>query len=307
MCVTGPPAPLIEVSHGGHFFMEVKKATSYKEQLQKIVARGCLVEDERKSLEILETVNYYRLTAYFLPFRKSDGTYLDGTTFSKVYEIYEFDRELRRILFSALEEIEVAMRARIAYYHARKFSPIGYLNASNYSHSHNHAKFLETFNREVEHSSSAPFVKHHIEKYEGKFPIWAAIELFSFGMVSYFYADLKLTDQKVIAKLYNTNPKNLKSWLRCATDLRNICAHYGRLYYRIFSAVPANITEIKKNEERSLWAVFLAIRNIYPNSEKWNQTILPLIAKLIEKCKLSIELKHISFPQKWEKIAGIVR
>ena len=46
-------------------------------------------------------------------------------------------------------------------------------------------------------------------------------------------------DQKEFAqKHYATIPQNLKSWLRCATDLRNICAHYGRLYYRIFSAIP---------------------------------------------------------------------
>ena len=43
--VTGPPAPLIDVSQGGHFFMEVKKATTYREQVEKIEQRGCCIEN----------------------------------------------------------------------------------------------------------------------------------------------------------------------------------------------------------------------------------------------------------------------
>lgn len=217
---------------------------------------------------------------------------------------YEFDRQLRRLLFSALEEIEISMRARLAYFHAHKYGPTGYLIESNFSPSHKHQKFLETFNREVEHSSNVPFVKHHQNCYDGVFPVWVAVELFSFGMLSYFYADLVLADQKHFAsECYKTVPKNLKSWLRCATDLRNICAHYGRLYYRIFSAIPANIEEVEEKEERSLWAAFLAVRNLYPNPKKWNEELLPSIKDLFEKYSSAIQLGHISFPEDWAEKA----
>ena len=109
-----------------------------------------------------------------------------------------------------------------------------------------------------------------------------------------------LADQKHFAsEYYKTVPKNLKSWLRCATDLRNICAHYGRLYYRIFSAIPANIEEVEEKDERSLWAAFLAVRNLYPNPQKWNEDFLPSIKALFEKYSSAIQLKHISFPEDW--------
>ena len=143
-------------------------------------------------------------------------------------------------------------------------------------------------------------MKHHQDCYNGVFPIWVAVELFSFGMLSYFYADLVLADQKHFAsEYYKTVPKNLKSWLRCATDLRNICAHYGRLYYRIFSAIPANIEEVEEKDERSLWAAFIAVRNLYPNPQKWNEEFLPSIKALFEKYSSAIQLKHISFPEDW--------
>ena len=284
--------------------MEIKKATTYREQLSKIRERGCLIEDEATCLKILEVVNYYRLTAYFLPFRNSDSSYLPGTSLEKVYGIYEFDRLLRQILFSALEEIEIALRSRLAYFFVHKHSPTAYLNGSNFSKYHNHEKFIETLQREIDHNSNVLFVKHYKEKYDGIFPLWVATELFSFGMLSYFYADMINADQKEFSReYYNTIPKNLKSWLRCATDLRNICAHYGRLYYRIFSAIPANIIGINKNQERSLWAAFLAIRNLYPDHKKWNEQILPEIEKLFNKFKDYIQLSHISFPTNWHDLA----
>ena len=51
-----------------------------------------------------------------------------------------------------------------------------------------------------------PFVKHHIEKYDGKFPIWVAVELFSFGQLSYLYSIMKSKDKKSVAKQYECSP-----------------------------------------------------------------------------------------------------
>lgn len=92
-------------------------------------------------------------------------------------------------------------------------------------------------------NNKALFVKYHVTKYNGEFPIWVIAELFTLGMISPFYADMTTADKKELAKsLYGTTPKYLVSWLRCVTDLRNICAHYGRLYYRIFTASPAGFS-----------------------------------------------------------------
>jgi abortive infection bacteriophage resistance protein len=82
-------------------------------------------------------------------------------------------------------------------------------------------------------------VKHHIENYDGQFPLWVICELFTFGMISYFYNDLTTEDKK---KFVGAEYKEMVSWLRCCTDLRNICAHYVRLYYRIFSAMPSGFS-----------------------------------------------------------------
>ena len=120
-------------------------------------------------------------------------------------------------------------------------------------------------------------------------------------MLSYFYNDLLLQDQKLLArKLFNTIPKNLASWLRCCTDLRNICAHYGRLYFRIFSAVPANIIELDKNTMRRLYGAILSLKELFPDKGKWNDNIYQRLNNLIIKYKQFIKLEHIGFPVDWE-------
>lgn len=277
---------------------QLKKATTYDEQIAILKRRGTLIADEAFCKEKLAEINYYRFTAYFLPFRQSDGTYTKGTSFYTVYRLYEFDRKLRSILFSAVEEIEIYLRAKFAYFHAHKYGPLGYMKAESFSNAHDSDKFHETFEREVRNNSRVLFVQHHIEKYDGHFPIWVAVELFTMGMISRFYADLKTPDKKELARaLYNTTPRNVVSWLRCVTDLRNICAHYGRLYYRVFSACPAG--DIPETAKRRLWGTILAVKKLYPNRNKWNSEILSAIAALFEEYHSEVNLYHIAFPKDW--------
>ena len=273
----------------------VKKHTTYEEQIKKLKSRGCLIYDEALCESILENVGYYRLSAYFLPFKKDDGQYVDGLSIEKVYNIYEFDRRLRSLLFSAIEDIEISLRARLSYFHSGKYGPLGYLDKTSFNAKHNADKFKSNITREIENNKNVPFVKHHIEHYEGQFPLWVIIELFSFGMLSYFYNDFTTADKKSFAgKDYG----DMVSWLRCCTDLRNICAHYGRLYYRSFSAMPTGF-DISEPVKRRLWGAILSVKALYPSTEKWNSEFISSIAKLFEEYQDDINLYHLAFPKDW--------
>ena len=276
---------------------EVKKHSTYAEQIDKLRSRGCIICDDAVCEDILKNIGYYRLSAYFLPFRKKDGNYQEDLSFERVYHIYEFDRKLRGLLFAATEVIEVSLRARLAYFHSEKYGPLGYLDETSFNTKHNTERFITNINREVANNNKVLFVKHYMEHYEGKFPLWVICELFTFGMLSYFYNDLITADKKCIA---GSDYKNMISWLRCCTDLRNICAHYGRLYYRIFSAMPTGIP-ISEAVKRRLWGTVLAVRALYPSVGKWNSEFMPAIKELFEAYKPDICLYHLAFPDDWEK------
>lgn len=292
--------------------MDIKRPYKYEEQLQKLKDRCCIINDDKKCISILESVNYYRFSAYFLPFKQSNDIYIDGTSFEKVFNIYEFDRKLHTILFNVLEEIEIFIRAKIAYYHAHKYGALGYLDEKNFYNTNSnqkhinkkinyHKKFINNFKREIKNNQKVLFVKHHISKYNSNFPIWVATEIFTFGMLSTFFANLKLEDQKILAKdMYNITAKKLESWLRCCTDLRNICAHYGRLYYRIFSSIPKEMNHLNNNSERKLWGAILAVKELYPFKDKWDYDMLPNFINLVDEYENYIDFVHIGFPKEWK-------
>ena len=293
--------------------MYPKPPLNYEGQLEKLKERGCIIIDDKKCISILESVNYYRLSAYFLPFKLDNGNYEEGLSFDRVFSIYEFDRKLHGILFNALEETEIFLRSKIAYFHAHKYGALGYMDEINFykqTDNKNHKKkkkkfhknFIENFNREIDKNKNILFVKHHIDKYGGEFPIWAASEMFTFGMLSKFFANMKLQDQKILSNdIYNTKPKFVGSWLRCCTDLRNICAHYGRLYFRIFSAVPSGIDNLEEKSKRKLWGAILSLKKLYPFKDKWNNETLKKLVSLVNEHKESVDLEHIGFPHNWKE------
>lgn len=278
---------------------QLKDPTTYQQQLDILKSRNVSIDSPDECMSILARVNYYRFAAYFLPFKQSNGTYREGTQFQQVYRIYEFDRKLRGILFSALEEVEIFIRAKLAYFHTHKYGAEGYRISDNFSTLHDAVKFQENLDREISSNKRSAFVKHHNEHYDGHFPVWVIVELFTFGMLSRFYGDLKTADQKQFAReLYGTIPKNVNSWLRCCTDLRNICAHYGRLYYRVFSATPAGV-DAKEPAINRLWGAMLALKALYPDNVKWNTSVLSQVIALFEEYQDDIVLSHIGFPSDW--------
>jgi len=280
-----------------------KPPTTYTQQIALLRSRGCFVEDESFAESALSRINYYRLSAYFLPFKASDDSYQPGTSFNKIYQLYEFDRKLRNTLSRAIESAEVNLRAKLAYNHAHKYGALGYLDAANFNAQHRHDAFIERMDAEINSNRKKLFVQHHLAKYNSEFPVWVITELFTLGMLSYFYADLPATDQKVLAKeLCGTTHKNLGSWLRCCTDLRNICAHYGRLYYGVFISVPANLPHVTPDNQRRLWAAVMALRELYPDADGWNSEIVESISALVTEYTGVIKLKHIGFPDDWEAL-----
>jgi abortive infection bacteriophage resistance protein len=281
--------------------VSVKLPTTYADQINKLRARGCVIADEPHAVEVLSRVNYYRLTAYFLPFKRANGSYAPGTDFNTIYRIYEFDRKMRHLIFSSVEEIEIFVRSTFAYYHVHKYGALGYLDHKNYNGRHKHTEFIAQINAEKQKQSKELFVQHHIAKYGGMFPLWTIIELFSFGTLSHFYADLAVDAQKHLSRTYfATHPRTLSSWLYCCTVLRNICAHFGRLYFRKFTVIPNGIPELDQTNERSLFGAVMAVKSLYTDAAKWNKEFHTSISALITEYQNEIQLKHIGFPPDWE-------
>lgn len=81
------------------------------------------ITDDASAAHWLSAVGYYRLSGYWYPFRELDitgqsrrlSTFVEGTTFTEIVGLYEFDRHLKTQVQSGLERIEVALRSQIGH------------------------------------------------------------------------------------------------------------------------------------------------------------------------------------------------
>ncbi|MDR2519937.1 MAG: Abi family protein [Eubacteriaceae bacterium] len=282
--------------------MDVKPATTYEEQVALLQSRGCIVEDKVRAIDVLSRVNYYRLSGYFYPFRNDDGTFHDGTSFEKIASIYDFDNRLRAVLSLAIGNAEIAARSEIAYFHALKYGALGYLNPSGYKRYFDPCILLSKFFETIKHNQNSPIIEHHRMKYNDQFPIWVAVEFFSMGTTSRFFSNLKKNDQKQIGNKYNASADQLGSWLLCLTNLRNVCAHYDRLYAAKFTARPSFPVAFSPQSSNLLFSQICVLKLLSQNGSEWRNSIVKGIAALLNEYDRYIELPKIGFPENWENI-----
>lgn len=284
--------------------MREKISATADEQIEKMRERGCVIRDEQLVRDTLRYINYYRLSNYFEPFEVDRHKYEEGTTFEKILQIYEMDKKLRSVLIAALEEIEIALRATISNYHALKYGALGYLNPNTFSHSHNHQSFMSRVRHLIETNDEREFVRHYNSKYDGKFPLWVVMELFSFGTLAFFYKDMHSTDKKVIAnEFYGCSPSDMDNWIFCLNELRNYCAHYNRLYgnrFPVLPRTPKNLGDIEIELEDNIFGYIMVMKQLYHDRVGWNERVVKPISRMLKKNAGAARLSDMGFPNRWE-------
>lgn len=124
------PAPLrwtLFPSYGRVFyFAAYERAHAYSKpwlslpnQLALLKRRGLLVQDDAASIECLHRNGYYRLSAYWYPFREiaagqRTDLFLPDSRFEDARNLYVFDKEFKLHLLDALERVEIAVRVEAA-------------------------------------------------------------------------------------------------------------------------------------------------------------------------------------------------
>lgn len=108
---------------------------------------------------------------------------------------------------------------------------LGYEIEENFANAIYHEGFLTEIEEEIERNNKAPFVRNFKENYvDHKIPFYALVELFSFGTLSKFFKNMKNEDKKNVAATFGIGYTYFESWIESIAFVRNICAHYGRLY-----------------------------------------------------------------------------
>ena len=290
-----------------------KPFKTFEELLELLKSRKLIISNESYALLKLKHIGYYRLSAYFLPLQhKKDSDlkniFLPGVTFEDILELYYFDTQLRRLIFEAIERIEIYFRTQIAHIHASEYGAFGYLDRDNLKCTQEFFDQLqEAINKEKERSKES-FIAHFKEKYNTTdLPIWAVVEVISMSTLSKLYASLKTPQQQQIVKLFDKINKDvLHNWFHTLTVVRNICAHHARLWNKTLGVkfeVPKKHEEFKKIA-RSNDKVFFALSVIVFVLESIGEELAfkqQFKALLLEHP--NVDTKAMGFVNGWEHLA----
>ncbi|MBR4983330.1 MAG: Abi family protein [Lachnospiraceae bacterium] len=272
------------------------------EQVENLKSNGLIVEDEDYAKKILNDISYFRLIkAYSLNLKAKNGKYGDKVTFEQIVELYLFNANFRQIIFPQIEKIEINVRCRIANYFAEKYGVLGYLEADNFVNPEYHQTFLEDIEEEIRRNAKAPFVKNFHENYEGgNLPIYALVEVFSFGTLSKFYKNMKNPDKKAVAKSFGVGYTYFESWLESISYVRNICAHYGRLYNAKLSKTPILYKEYSQSGigNNRIFGVLLCIKHLLKSDSHWKLFVQD-VESLFDKYE-QVDIKTMGFTENWK-------
>ncbi len=247
----------------------MKDFKNLDEQILEIKNKGIIITDELNVKDILLRCNYYNvINGYKRPFIVSNDpeTFASDTQFEEIFSMYNFDRQIREIIFSFILKIENTLRSLIAYYFSEAHGNSNYLVLDNFDtlqlasekkSTIRKAKIMElisSINSTIASAiSKKDYILHYISKY-GFVPMWVLVNDLSFGQLSKFYTVMLPAEKIKVAQYWNTIlHSDLESYIVTLSSFRNLCAHDDRIYCsKIVNNIPDTeyheLLNIEKNE-----------------------------------------------------------
>lgn len=291
-----------------------KPPLSFQDQLAQLKSRDLTIQNPAKALHYLQSISYYRLSAYFLPYQQTKDTFNSGTTFNQIIQTYMFDKDLRLLVFDCIERLEIAIRTQFIY-----------AMALHHNDSHwqdNQTLFINPFYNRVGNlidpysdlqniiskakTKRTPevFIKHYIDTYSSPAnpPSWMCLELLTMGELSHIYRGLRNnSDKKRIASFFGVHHTVFKSWLHSLTYVRNLCAHHSRLWNRDLAIEPDRLLKPVGNwigtnyQNNKRLFYFLSVLRYMLNRANPTNTLPQKIDELFKKYP-SVPVQYVGIP-----------
>ena len=303
--------------------MANKESRSIQEQIDLLKHRGMIIEDEEFAHLHLSHISYYRLKGYWWDMQtdKEQHIFKNDANFKDVIARYFFDKELRLILFDAIEAIEIALRTKMIYHLSQSYGGLYYMNKGLFVNENLHQHHTDDLMGEFMRSGEI-FIKDYKRKYgvweDGKCTsltqqpdAWIIFEVATFGTLSKIYKNLnhQLPEKARIANEFGLNMHTeLSSWLEAISYLRNIVAHHSRVWSRNMVKRPMDISnprgiwlqyplsEFSKKKPYLIITSMLYLCNAINAGDTYKRKIISLIEE-----NSDIPIYKIGFPDHWNR------
>ena len=288
---------------------------SVTQLVQKLIDAGMTIDSQDEAMTALTTIGYYRLKGYsFHRIDPATKKYITGTSLSDVLKLYYFDSELSHLIFSYLSQIEVTLRSRLVNAFQLTQDALILNDPSVFKDKQLYWKNQGTIASEISRSNDV-FIEHNFNNHDGAIPLWASVEIMSFGTISKTIKNMKTGNQSAFSVLVqnyrfkNTNGNTVNpskdmftSWIQAVSVMRNICAHNSRIYNRAISTRPQLISSDVINplpRYNGLYQIMLSMKYLRPTDESWTDFINNF-KQLMNKYTGAYEISRMNFPSDWE-------
>lgn len=278
------------------------------EQINRLQADGLEFTNITAAEQELSNISYFRLSEYLNQFRRVDHRFQIGTSLDNALCTYYFDKQLRALIFQAIQSIEVALRTRMIQHISMPLGSFWFLDNANFKNATYYKNTLNKIRNEIGRTKE-PFILEFYDHYASPDlpPVWKTLEVISFGTLSKLYENLADgTIKQAVANSFGVNKyKFFVSWIQSIAVLRNLCCHHNRVWNRNFVIHPQiptrdlrSIVHIEDPTSTKLYN-FLCIlcyleKQIHPNSS--------FASKLKELLKENptIDITTMGFPLNWQ-------
>ena len=281
-------------------------------QLAELKKRGLEVRDDDQALSYLGSINYFRFACYLQPFETDAVThqYKHGTTFDQIVELYQFDKDLRSLIFTAIQDVEIALRTRIIHHFSLAHGSFWFLERKSFKDVSIFNATLQKIWNEVNRSKE-DFIQDFFERYDNPIlpPVWKTLEVASFGVLSKTYENFsEVSVKKAVAKDFGLPQyKYLESWIRSITVLRNCCAHHARTWNRRYPWKPqmpatlpmkwiSNASSVRPQKLYAQLCCLAYLTQTIVSASDFVGSLKSLLAKYP-----SVSLQSLGFPASWEQ------
>ena len=317
LCTTRRAFLSIILFYTGVHFMQTypKNVLSTSDLLQKYIQAGMTISDFSAAETKLNEIGYYRLRGYsFHLYDPVTKQFKSGITFDTVLNIYRFDAELRKLLFDMTCQVEIALHTRFCEAMLLSGDPLAYLNPLFFKDKAIFWRNTSSLSSEIARSTDV-FISHNYTNHDGQIPIWAAVEVMSFGTLSKYIKNLSVGSHSIFRYLskfysYKTSKGNLAcpnqdmltSWIHAVVVLRNICAHNSRIYNRSLSTKPKLLKTYRQNPQPrfcGLYHFLLAMKYLRPSDTAWNE-FAENFRQLLQRYRSAIDPGKLHLPADWQ-------
>ena len=267
-----------------------------------------LFSDEIKASHLLRHISYYRFSGYWYPLleNKQNHVFKPNSCFETAFALYKFDRELRRLITSELEKIEIAVRSQMAYSLSTQHGSFWLENESLFVNSAKYQSTIAKIKEEMSRSDEDFIISFH-EKYSNLLPpSFITLETTSFGALSRLYENLQAGKTKrEIALSFGLYDRVFISWLHSFVYIRNMCAHHARVWNRFLQVQPlfpkriANVWISTNNISNRRMYYVLSMIIYFLNTVNPKHTFKQKLNSLFEKYP-NVDKRAMGFPANWQ-------